>query len=139
MTRPPRASNAVELLLRLAHGEPVTPDEALRCLVDRDPAVEAIIRRKQRDRALADAAAALGWPGDSGTWTAAATLAKAVHWFEAVHWPRVRAGRPLADLPRVDQCLARAFLLADVPKSARGLYDVLRSQSPETAVDLRQH
>lgn len=130
----------IELVCALARGEPVEPAAARGALIAATQAGpelaawrERQTRRRLRDAALVDAARALGWPDDCGTWTAALRLERAVKRFEACHWPRLVAGVRMDLSPSAD-AIARAFLAgAQVPRSARGLFDVLRNSEQDIA------
>lgn len=122
--------SAIELLLRLAFGEVVTQEEALRLLhraPDRDEAqrVERAERIKARDSALRRAGEVLG--GDSpGAWVVAGRLANGIERFECRLWPRLKGGVQL-DLSLSDVEIYRAFLTGErVPKTPRWLYELLK-------------
>lgn len=122
------------IVMRLATGEAVTTDQLERLLIaaagDDDPAtalgLDRATRVRLRNAALIRAACLLS-SGDSSTpWQLAIRLAQAVNRFEVRTWPMLRAGGRLADLDPLDLELARAFMAADVPRTARMLYAMLK-------------
>lgn len=120
---------SIDLLLRLACGEPVTQADALSVLhrdLDRAATqrLDRVARRKARDAALRDCARVLG-ADDPGPWVVAERLEAGIHRFECRVWPRLRAGMP-CDLAPLDLALRRAFLSGErVPRTQRRLYDLL--------------
>lgn len=123
-------ASVIALMLRLACGDVVTAEEALRALhamCDRmeAPRLERIERIKARNAALRRAGAILG--ADSpGAWVAARRLADAIDRFESRVWPRLRAG-VLLDLSPSEIEIHCAFLTGGrIPKTTRGLYELLK-------------
>ena len=122
--------STIDLLLKLAFGEPVTQADALRLLhsqPDRDQSarLERVSRVKARDSALKEAADILGGDG-LGAWIVAGRVADAIDRFEVRLWPRLKAGIG-CDLSPSDVAIYRAFLTGGrVPKTQRMLYDLLK-------------
>ena len=99
-------AHAIEITVRLATGEQVSPAEAREALSS--DTNEKTARRQIRNRALSRAAEILG-SDDCGTWRIAERLAAAVFRFETRIKPRLDAGAVI-DLAPVDAELHRAFL-----------------------------
>lgn len=122
-------SSSIDLLLRLACGEPVTQADALSVLhqgIDRADLrrLDRVARRKARDAALLECALLLG-ADCPGPWVTAGRLEAAIKRFESRVWPRLRAGI-VRQLGPVDAALHRAFLTGErIPKTQRRLYDLL--------------
>lgn len=121
----------IELLVRIAMGEVVTPGEVQGVLcsragrVDRDRC-ERQARVRLRDRSLAEAARVLDFDG-CGAWVLAKRLEDAVKRFETRSWPLLRNGTHQRELSPSEAALHRAFLTGErVPKTARRLYDLLK-------------
>jgi hypothetical protein len=125
--------SAQELLLRIASGEAVSPEDAQRCLaagvLGAESARMARARSiRARNAALRDAAATLAHDAP-GPWECAQRLQAAIARFEAVKWPRLRAGLGCDDLSPSEQALRRAFLAGGgrVPRTDRMLYELLKT------------
>ena len=122
-------TSGIDLLLRLACGEPVTQADALSVLhqaIDRDDVqrLDRVARRKARDAALLECARVLA-ADDPGPWAVAKRLEAAIKRFDGRVWPRLRGGMP-CDLGPCDMALHRAFLSGErIPKTQRRLYDLL--------------
>lgn len=121
----------IELLVRIATGDVVTPGEAQGLLysragrVDRDRC-ERLARIRLRDRSLAEAARVLDFDS-CGAWVLAKRLEDAVKRFETRLWPLLRNGIHQRELSPSEAALHRAFLTGErVPKTARRLYDLLK-------------
>ena len=122
-------TSGIELLLRMAFGEPVTQADALSVLhqgIDRADVqrLDRVARRKARDSALLECALLLG-ADCPGPWVTAGRLEAAIKRFECRMWPRLRAGI-VRQLGPVDAALHRAFLTGErIPRTQRRLYDSL--------------
>ena len=122
-------TSGIDLLLRLACGEPVTQADALSVLhqaIDRADVqrLDRVARRKARDAALLECALLLG-ADHPGPWAVAERLEAAIKRFECRVWPRLRAGFA-CQLGPVDMALHRAYLTGErIPKTQRRLYDLL--------------
>lgn len=110
--------SAIEITIRLATGEAVSPAEAREALASETD--ERTVRCQIRNRALSKAAQILG-ADDPGAWRIAERLAAAVLRFESRVKPRLDAGAVI-DLAPVDLCLFKAFLSGiRVPRTQRRL------------------
>lgn len=121
----------LEIALRIAAGEPVTPEQAQTALLARTTDPEASRRRERhaalrvRDRALNDAAHCLAHD-DPAQWVLAARLAGAIARFRSRTWPRIEAGLD-APLSPAEDALRRAFLTGtSIPRTQRHLFELLK-------------
>lgn len=121
----------IELLVRIAMGDAVTPGEVRGLLysragrADRERS-ERIARVRLRDRSLAEAARVLD-VDSCGAWVLAKRLEAAVKRFETRLLPLLMSGIHQRELSPSEAALHRAFLTGErVPKTARRLYDLLK-------------
>lgn len=127
----PNSHSEIELLVRIATGEVVTPGEVRGLLYaragrgDRDVS-ERCARVRLRDRSLVEAARVLD-VDRCGAWVLAKRLEAAVSRFETRDWPLLKSGVHMRELSPSEVALHRAFLAGErVPKTARRLYDLLK-------------
>ncbi len=117
---------AIELLLNLATGQPVTPQEAQAALCRGYAGTDRPARIRARNRALLDAADLLAIDRP-GTWPLAQRLEAAIERFRGRVWPMLRVGLH-RELSPVESALYRAFLTGErVPGTARHLYALLKN------------
>lgn len=129
-----KRETGIELLMRVANGDRVTPDEARRLLTAAAEAtnhtqalgLDRLARIRYRDAALVEASRLLA-ADDAGAWTVAGRLAQAVKRFQTRIWPRLRAGGMAGSMDPLDSALHRAFMAGErVPATARRLFDLVK-------------
>lgn len=117
--------SAIDILIRVATGQAVTPQEAQTALHSDCAGTDRTARVRARNRALLEAAEALALDNPC-TWILAQRLERAIQRFSTRVWPLLRAGAHRGELSPADAALYRAFLTgARVPRTQRRLYDLL--------------
>ena len=117
--------NGIEVLLLVATGQAVTPEQAQAALFSGCAGTDRPARVRARNRALREAGEILAIDSPCA-WVLAQRLEAAIARFSARTWPLLRAGAHRGDLPPVEAALYRAFLTGErVPTTQRRLYDLL--------------
>jgi plasmid stability protein len=129
-----KRETGIELLVRVANGDRVTPEEARRLLTAAAESsnhtqalgLDRLSRIRYRDAALVEAAHVLAADCTS-PWIVAGRLARAVNRFQTRIWPRLRAGGHAGSMDPLDSALHRAFMAGErVPATARRLFDLVK-------------
>ena len=117
--------NAIEILVCLATGQAVTPEQAQAALFSGCAGTDRPARVRARNRAVREAGQILAIDSPCA-WVLAQRLEAAIARFSTRTWPLLRAGAHRGDLPPVEAALYRAFLTGErVPTTQRRLYDLL--------------